>query len=358
MPTRAGLGPLTRSDVTMMDAELNKLLNDFPLSPQWDRPSLVRHVARVGDAQIHLAGLSAVDRTGQCVVGSAGQLAGSPLARAYFELIERMAVVEAMNKKNETFEILDVRNEVVSNARNTEVFLQSSDEQNWRYARSNGVAVGVGWDDSSSRARLELAERDRVLRSWFGEFTPERVELSLGMVPGSLDQHYEFETYLFTSPNAYREAVTVVGIFGFPKQQSAPLVFGFGARLALQDALTTAACECLQRLGFLWGEAIPADFPSFAPTPDFHQEYYLHPPNQAQLRAWLRGAHTRFAGILLDSPPSEGITYFVNLTPESLRSKLVVVKALPAGELPLTFGRGHPRLRRAPPDPLAIHPIA
>ena len=342
----------------MIDVELNKLLKEFPLSSQWERPSAARHITSIGDLQISLVGLSTVDRAGQCVFGSAGQLSGSPLPRAHYELIERTAVVEAMNASHETFDVSNSVGEIVGNASNSEVFLRSSDERHWRYARSNGVAVGLNWEDASSRARLELVERDRILRSWFGEFTPERIELSTGLLPRSLDQYFELETYLFTNQDAQCEAVTVAGIFGFPKLSPAPLVFGFAARTGVQDALTAAACECLQRLGFLWGETIPNEFPAFAPTPDFHQEYYLHPPNQAQLRAWLRGAHGKFAGILLDAPPARGATYFVDLTPASLRSKLAIVKALPSGELPLTFGRGHPRLRRTPPDALAIHPIA
>ncbi len=342
----------------MMDMELNQLKKDFPLSPQWERPSVVRHVTQIGDTQIHLVGLSAVDQTGQCVCGSAGQLVGSPLARAYYELIERTAVIEAMGQVHREFEIRDIQCEMVGNARNRDLFLQSPDEQQWRYARSNGVAVGLDWEDATRRAGLELTERDRILRSWYGEFAPQKVELSSGLLPRSLDQYYEFETYLFTSAGAQCDATTVASVFGFPRQDSAPLIFGFGARCEVHEALAAATCECLQRLGFLWGEAIPQDLPAFAPTPDFHQEYYLHPPHQIQLRDWLHGDHEKFAGVLADGAPEQGATYFVDLTPDALRTKLVVVKALPASELPLTFGRGHPRLRCAPPEPLAIHPIA
>jgi len=342
----------------MMDMDLNRLQNDLPLSSQWERPSVIRHVAKIGDTQIHLAGLSTVDRAGQCVCGSAGQLAGSPLTRAYYELIERTAVIEAMGRAHKEFEIHNAECEIVGALCNQEIFLQSSDDKHWRYARSNGVAVGLNWQDATRRAGLELAERDRILRSWYGEFTPQKVELYSGLVPRSLDLHYEFETYLFALANSPCELPTVAGIFGFPRQDTAPLVFGFGARYGLQEALAAAACECLQRLGFLWGEAIPQDLPPFAPTPDFHQEYYLHPPHQIQLRAWLSGEHAKFAGVLTESSPEKGVPYFVDLTPNALRNELVVVKALPASELQLTFGRGHPRLRRAPPEPLAIHPIA
>ncbi len=342
----------------MIDIDLNRLQRELPLSPQWERPSVIQHVPQIGDTQIHLAGLSTVDRAGQCVCGSAGQLAGSPLSRAYYELVERTAIIEAMGQAHKEFEIQDAQSEIVGALRNQEIFLQSSDEKHWRYARSNGVAVGLDWQDATRRAGLELTERDRILRSWYGEFIPQKVELYSGLMPRSLNQFYEFEIYLFAPTSSLRESPTVAGIFGFPRQDTAPLVFGFGARHGLPEAFAAAACECIQRLGFLWGEAIPQDRPPFAPTPDFHQEYYLHPPHQIQLRAWLRGDHAKFAGVLIENSPKRVAPYFVDLTPNTLRGRLVVVKALPANELQLTFGRGHPRLRRAPPEPLAIHPIA
>jgi hypothetical protein len=342
----------------MIDLELDGLLNDLPLSPQWERPSLMRHVANIGGTLIHLAGLSTVDRGGQSVCGSAGQLVGSPLARAYYELIERTAVVEAMGQSRQEFEILNFEGEVVGKARSSEVFPQSSDEQCWRYARSNGVAVGVDWQDATHRAGLEMTERDRVLRSWYGEIVPEWLQISSNPVPRSLDHYYNFETYVFPGVVEHGDTANVVGIFGFPSQESAPLVFGLGARHRLHEALAAAACECLQRLGFLWGETIPEVLPAFAPTPDFHQEFYLHRPNQERLLAWLRGDHAKFAGVLGDRPREPGVPLFVDLTPDALRSQLVVAKALPANELPLTFGRGHPRLKCAFPEMLAIHPIA
>ena len=341
----------------MIDTELNKLQDDFPLSIQWEQPSVIRHVADIGGTQIHLAGLSTLDRAGQCICGSAGQLAGSPLPRAYYELVERTAIIEAIGRAQQEFEVQDGEGEVVGKAPSAEVFPRSSDEESWRYARSNGVAVGVDWQDATHRAALELIERDRVLRSWYGEIMPLRLEISSSPVPRSLDRHYNFETYVFPGEVECGDTANVVGIFGFPLQESAPLVFGLGARYQLHEALAAAACECLQRLGFLWGEAIPDVLPTFAPTPDFHQEFYLHRPNQARLLAWLRGNHVKFAGILGAGPREPGAPFFVDLTPDALRSRLVIAKALPANKLALTFGRGHPRLKCAPPEMLAIHPI-
>jgi hypothetical protein len=342
----------------MEDSESSRLEREFPLSCQWERPSLVRHTTCIGNTRIYLAGLSVADGRGQLVYGSAGQLAGSPLPRAYFELVERTSMVEAFGQAHEYLELHDVHGELAGVARREDVFPESVDEQRWRYARSNGIAVGSDWEDATRRAGLELIERDRVLRSWYGDTIPERLELSSTPVPEALGRDYEFESYLFPAAGVRGDTVTVAGVFGFPRREGVPLVFGLGARHGVQHALVAAASECLQRLGFLWGEAIPGELPPFSPTADFHQEYYLHPPHHAELRSWLAGAHGKFRGVL-GLPSSCGETcHFVDLTPEALHSKLVVVKALPADELPLTFGYGHPRLQREVPDQLSIHPIA
>ena len=78
------------------------------------------------------------------------------------ELIERTAVIEAMGQVHREFEIRDIQCEMVGNARNRDFIPLSPDEQQWRYARSNGVAVGSDWEDATCRAGLELTERDRI----------------------------------------------------------------------------------------------------------------------------------------------------------------------------------------------------
>jgi hypothetical protein len=48
---------------------------------------------------------------------------------------------------------------------------------------------------------------------------------------------------------------------------------------------------------------------------------------------------------------------FVDVTPERLKNRLRVVKAVGGTMLPLVFGHGHPCFPEAP-DLLAIHPLA
>ncbi|MBN1612113.1 MAG: YcaO-like family protein [Polyangiaceae bacterium] len=342
----------------MHEPQLDDYSREYPLSERWTRPSLCQHVARVAGIDIHLVGLTTVDASGQGVTGSAGSLEGMPLDRAYFELMERTSIVEALAGEEERLAVFNARGERDGTAPRRVVFSQSCEERRFVYARSNGVALGRDWESAARRAELELIERDGVLRSWYGGEAPNRVRLPQQLVPDSLDELYVFEAYVVPERRDSGKDVEVTALFGFPRVPDAPLVYGFGAREDQCQSLVVAAGECLQRLGFLWGERLPAGPPTFAPTPDYHQEFYLYPPNHARIRDWLGGGHEAFRGLVRETTAESSARRFVDLTPPALRSKVVVVKALPADELLLTFGQGHPALRAPPPEQLAIHPIA
>lgn len=338
------------SKVSGVHRHLARLTNRYPLPAELGAPEVFAEVVQIHAVSIRIAGV-ATTVDGECVTGSAGALLALPLKRAYFELLERVAVLSAIARADATVPLWD-RFEV---SRGTEsravVFPMAPVASSWCWARSNGVAVGRTWHDAARRARLELIERDRLLRSWYGERAPMRIAIGDDFIPGALRASYEFEGYEFGGGG---DSV-VVGVFGFPRNGD-PMVYGFGARSNLIDATACAAAECLQRLAFLWGEAVPNAPPTFAPTPDFHQEHHLYVGNRESLRRWLRGDHHSFRGILGALPESEEPSY-VDLTPAVLASRLRIVKAVAAGHVPLTFGRGHPLLRREAPQELAIHPI-
>jgi hypothetical protein len=343
--------------------ELERLVAEFPLPSNWEPPALFLHTTNIRGVDIHLAGLTAVDRAGQVVTAGAGQLAGSPVARAYFELVERVSIVEAMSgqRSHREYVISDARGHHIGTGSHGTVFPSSSEQTRWQYAKSNGVAVGRAWADACQRARWELTERDRVLRSWYGEVEPVRITIPDGLVPGELADEYDLEAYSFHESaelDIASPGIRVAGLFGFPKTERVPLTCGFGARDSLPDALVAATLECIQRLGFLWGEEIPQAEPRFSPTPDFHQDFFLHPPSQRRLRDWLAGGHGCFRGQLTFQRADSHRPGFVDLTLHALRGKLFAAKAIPSGELPLTFGYGHPRIRGDLPTALSVHPIA
>jgi hypothetical protein len=224
------------------------------------------------------------------------------------------------------------------------------------YSRSNGVAVGLDWGPACDAARRELIERDRVLRSWYGAAPPSRTELAAPILAG-LEAHYELEAYRFADGASAGEP-SVMAVFAFPHRSTHPTVYGFGAHEDAALALDKAAGECLQRLGFLWGEALPSSEPAFVPSAEYHQEFFLQPHMQRRLRAWLAGEHVALRCGIRQHERVCRERAFVDLTPRRLAGKLCVVKALAVSEIELAFGRGHPEVDPELPEPLMVHPIA
>lgn len=338
----------TKSAWLPEETTLQDLAVRYPLSPRWSAPVALVETVQVGDIGVRIAGIRVEDEAGQVAMGSAADLEQSPLERAYFELLERIGIVESSAEKGAPLK--DSAGTEVGRARAPDV---SSDPDRWRYSKSNGVAAGSSWEMACRRAEWELIERDRVLRSWYGQGRPERTTLS-SRVPEAWSEFYSFEAYVFGA--AASSEVVVSGVFGFPKRKAAPLLYGFGARATSSDAVAAATSECIQRLGFLWGEEIPEREPEFAPTPDYHQEFYLWPATHVRLRRWLDGAHQKRHGARsLAGPRSD--RHFADITPTALGSSFFVAKALPRDELPLVFGDGHPSLGNLAFS-LGIHPIS
>jgi hypothetical protein len=175
------------------------------------------------------------------------------------------------------------------------------------------------------------------------------------LIPSAWSESYEFEVRLFET--AWDSSgIRVAGVFGFPKSSNAPLVYGFAARHSLVAAMCAARDECIQRLGFLWGEEIPTTTPSPSPDPDFHQEYYLCPENHAALAEWLHRGHgvaPRRPIELRGRQPRK----FADLTPRWLGKQFIVVKALPDGEIPLAFGAEQPIAHCDDVAGYGVHPV-
>jgi hypothetical protein len=137
------------------------------------------------------------------------------------------------------------------------------------------------------------------------------------------------------------------------------MLCGFGARPTRERALAVAASECIQRLGFLWGEEIPIRCPDFSPTPDFHQEFFLWPSARERLHRWLAGEHREVGLAFIESGSAlNRERQFVDMTPPELAPRLFVAKAVPDREISLVFGDGHPAVTGQMPEGLRIHPIS
>jgi hypothetical protein len=309
----------------------------------------------LGTLSIHLCGLAA-ESGEELITGSAADLDVTPLPRAYFELIERVGLVTAARNPNRDFTLKDEHGREIGRASASRVLPQSNDSSR-RFARSNGVAVGATWRSACRAAFWELIERDRVLRSWYGVTHPKPIALPSWPWLDALEGHHEWLAYEFPE-TAGSETGGAVGVFAFPRSTEHPLSYGFAADRTSSRTIERAAGECLQRLGFLWGEALPTVAPPFAPTAEYHQEFYLQACMHQRVRDWLMGRHTQNPCSIRERLGPTSVREFADLTPESLRGRLAVAKALPVLELELTLGRGHPAVVGPLPETLQVHPIA
>jgi hypothetical protein len=345
------------------EGELARLRDEAPLSPAWNPIELFAEIVELAGLELFLVGLSATcGKTGSVVgsvVGSAAEAGAHPARRAYFELLERSAVLDCIAQPDALYPLLSATGEQIGERGTRVVFPEAGEYESWAYAKSNGVAVGPDWTSACEHARAELVERHCVLCSWYGFSEPLAIEHLQDASLTALGGLYEFECYAFPAPG--EPSHEVVGVFGFPRTASSPLIYGFGADECRSGALERARRECLQRLAFLWGEAIPTREPPFGKTPNYHQESFLWPPMHARLRAWLRGDHVGRATRAPALAAATAAAGFVDLTPPHLLrgggAHPRVAKALPTFELQLTFGRGHPSVVIADAA-LAVHPVA
>ncbi|MBV9947295.1 MAG: YcaO-like family protein [Myxococcales bacterium] len=314
-----------------------------------------------GDHTLALSGVSSSTAAGEQVTGSAAcwETAPAPLPRSYFELLERVSVVDALRNRERAYVLRDRDGRILGSAGADLVFPQGHAPERSRASRSNGVAIHVTWETACDRACAELVERDRILRSWYGELVPSPLPLGPGLVPDAMRIHSEWLAYeLGASGPCVGADLAVVLVIAFPARTEVPLVFGAAAASDRRTAVTKAIEEAIQRFGFLFGEAIPDTPPESAPTPDYHQEFYLYPPHHRLLRDWLE---RRAAAA--DAPSGAGEqgaprpVSFVDLTPPHLRGDLFVAKALSIDAEPLWFGEPAPHRAAVTPE-RRVHPVA
>ncbi|NRA34205.1 MAG: YcaO-like family protein [Polyangiaceae bacterium] len=334
---------------------LRELEAGCPLPPGWGDIEMFSEQVDPGGLRLEVVGLCSKHSCGLSAIGSAGSCETSPVDRAYFELLERCVLVDAIADTSASFDLLDSAGKPSARRiSHADLFPESDRPNAWAYSKSNGVAVGPSWVAAVDSARHELVERDAVLRSWFLCQTPRRSPLARDSPLRSVSHLYDFTEFEFETIDGTNSVVA--GVFGFPHAAPSPLVYGFGARETRQLAVAAATRECVQRLGFLWGEELPEQPPEPAPTPDYHQEFYLCASSHKHLRRWLwglgSGSPAQLSCELWQSP------LFVDLSPDHLRSQLWVAKALPRGQVPLTFGVGNPAIAGDLTEAIAVHPIA
>src|SRR5262249_212328 len=143
------------------------------------------------------AGFAAIAPSGEEITGSAAAMNDdeSPATRAYFELLERVSTIEALDDPRDVVKLRCKLAEPIGYATKTSVFPESDSPNTWRYARSNGIAIYEGWIHAARRAWLELLERDRILRAWYGETCPVRLRFDFAETILGDAESYAWEAY-------------------------------------------------------------------------------------------------------------------------------------------------------------------
>ncbi len=328
-----------------------------PLPEGWSPLEVIEDEIDIGGLSLRRAGFASIAPTGEEITGSAAERTQSPRARGYYELLERIATMEALGGSRDRWELRDAYGEIVGSCRNDELFPESNAPDRWRHARSNGVAIHASWTSAVERATFELAERDRILRSWYGEITPIRIADATTLDELPEVSTHEVVAYAFpeVAPSHFARDIHVVGVFGFPTGHDLPLVLGYGARKTEADALEAAAREALQLLAFLWGEPVAASAPPMGPTAMHHLEHFQYAGHHAALRAWLEGAHRTYEKPGSTATVPSAVT-FADLTPTWLTDGLRVARAFAPGAVPLAFGDSP--FAAHLPEHLRAHPVA
>jgi hypothetical protein len=329
-----------------MQDDIRSLTAAWPLPPGYTAPEVFADEIEIAGVRIRRAGIQSTTPAGEEVTGSAAVLEGSPLERAYFELLERAALFDAAHRSCPIRDVAGVTLGVAPP-------IAPRNDPRSRPARSNGVALHRTWDEACRRAHHELVERDRTLGAWYGELS-----LVAAPRPACLTPFEVTHDWIARSVPAARGDVDahieVAVVVGFPREPGIPLARGFAGAGSLDAALTGAAAEAIQSLAFLWGEPVPAEAPALAPTPLFHLDYYLWPGNHEALREWLE---PRAPSVPALRTTIGDQTRFVDLTPPVFGDALRVARAVRTSARELIFGEPPAQLRSLLPPSRHVHPI-
>lgn len=330
------------------------LENNFPLPEGTSILDRFDDVLEEDSPSLHLAGISAQRSDGKVLTGSAvDRTPEQARVRAYFELLERVAIFEAEDRgPNHEFDILDRQGRPTGQKAKLPPLSQI--HPTWRWSRSNGIAAHTNAVQAIHSAEYELLERDHILRSWFCSLKPRPAVQPLEIVTWG---GYCFETFEFTPEN---QAISVSGVFGFHPDLNQSVVFGFGAGRSPQESTHKAQKEALQRMAFLWGEPLPETNTPLDGSPDFHLDWFRRPHQRQRIERWLSGNAPDLSIKNLPHYPHplshEG---YIDLSMPHLAHRVTVVQAVAPDKMQLFFGFDSEWLTDRGADPDAwIHPIA
>ncbi|MBF0313737.1 MAG: YcaO-like family protein [Oligoflexia bacterium] len=342
------------------------LENDFVSGHfhNWKTIDVFIEKKKINNIEVNVAGFcaQALNNDNEIMSGSAADLKteANAVIRSQYELLERVSIAEVLKTSEEHLFKFYNRFNQYQGVIEKKIVFPSSDNCEWRYSLSNGVAIHTDVNMAMEKAQAELVERDAILRSWYGETLPQEIvgaakEIGSEVITALADR-YRIKIYKFVdiSPDS---ALNVLGVFAFPinPSKNSPMVYGLAADQVFEVAMEKSLQEMLQRLVFLEGEENEIELPPFAPSPLYHQEIFLRSAGIEELKGWLSGRHYRKKSVYPSAMPSE--IYFVDLTPVAAKS-FVVMKAISRNRVPLIFGKKYQSVGiKVAIESWEIHPI-
>lgn len=328
----------------MLEASFERF--SLRLDDEWRVEEIVDDEVDADGLRLKRAGITAVGPGEVTVTGSAAEFSRDPLLRAWCELLERASIFTATSDPARVLACRTSTGQLASSVVAGELCPPTRDPCR-AWSRSNGVALAREWSEACARGRLELVERDRVLRSWYGEARVEPLALAPSQLPAT--RSYAWRVARIPPVEAWNRDVEVAAVIAFGRKDNVPLLRGFGAARDLSGAIRRAIGECVQGLAFLTEGDIPAHRPPPAANTLFHLDFYLWPGSHDALRAWIDGGRLR-----RDEPPPPP-TYtpltHVDLTPPWAGGRFRVAQARGGTARPLVFGT--PWLPGTLPHPIA-----
>ena len=304
------------------------------LPADWTIIEEINDTVKVGELEIFISGHCAQNKvTNQMAVGSQASATEARAEIAYYELLERISTIEYFAKSDDDFCAPWMQ----------QYLSENTDE--FQISKSNGISFHSDKDIAKRSATCELLERHVVLNSWYGDKAPRLLNCnpsaSFEKIKSCYDCHY------YEIPNDCELFVVMITLT--PLEKGKPFIFGFGAHPSLAQAIEKSENETIQRLGFLYHEEIEEN-PQFSASPFYHQEIYLGKSGQQKIQTWINGDHVN---PIFDFHPTFDSFQHIDITPEWLKDKYVVVKAVGENYVPLYFGKF-----LAETTNYLIHPIA
>lgn len=336
--------------------QLKRKLESLPSINQWKIDEAVQNHVTIEGLTLSFCGIQATHPTFGAIVGSATEVFGDPWDRAWYELVERISIVEAIKATPSQFITRDITGKSIGMLPFQQVFPSPppGEEKTWQPAKSNGIAIEQSWEKAATKAVWELAERHLILETWLGIRQPQAIDSPSIKHVHALKNIFDVQCISFGSVHANASEIHSCGVFLFPKSEQVPLIFGFGAAPEQAWALAKAEAEALQRLSFLWGETIPTELPELAPNALYHQEYFLVPAMLPLVKKWLNG---KFLNSNTKKPEEVLSVQFVDLSSYAPNG-LYLARAIAHNSLPVMFGRYREKEFKTLEEERVIHPIA